>query len=249
MLGTQFELGTENQTPYQIHSRREILQLLEGIARQHQMITLSIRDGAEVMLTNLVKVDETRDLVYLDAPQDPAVLHKILTSSEIGVETALDRIKIMFSVPHVRECEYGGTPALCTAIPPMLIRLQRREYFRVNTPSDKKLYCEMPLPQGVQQFALADISCGGIAMMDERRLLTTRVGEQFENCRINLGDAGILLATLQIRNSMDVVLLNGKTTRRVGCQFVQQPPGMLTIVQRYIMQLERERNARVSGLF
>jgi c-di-GMP-binding flagellar brake protein YcgR len=56
------------------------------------------------------------------------------------------------------------------------------------------------------------------------------------------------MTSLQVRNSLDLTLLNNKTNRRLGCQFVDISRGNLAAVQRYITKLERERNARLAGL-
>jgi c-di-GMP-binding flagellar brake protein YcgR len=63
-----------------------------------------------------------------------------------------------------------------------------------------------------------------------------------------LPDVGAIVTTLQIRNSLDMTLLNNKSNRRLGCQFIDIPRPMLAQVQRYITKLERERNARLAGL-
>ena len=57
-----------------------------------------------------------------------------------------------------------------------------------------------------------------------------------------------MTTTLQVCNSLDITLLNNKTNRRLGCQFVDISRGNLAMVQRYITKLERERNARIAGL-
>ncbi len=69
-----------------------------------------------------------------------------------------------------------------------------------------------------------------------------------ENCRIELPEIGPITTSLQVRNSLDLTLLNNKTNRRLGCQFVDISRGALAGVQRYITKLERERNARLAGL-
>ena len=53
---------------------------------------------------------------------------------------------------------------------------------------------------------------------------------------------------LRIRNSMELTLLNNKSNRRLGCEFIDISRGNLALVQRYITKLERERNARMAGL-
>jgi c-di-GMP-binding flagellar brake protein YcgR len=45
-----------------------------------------------------------------------------------------------------------------------------------------------------------------------------------------------------------MTMLNNKTNRRLGCQFVDISRGNMASVQRYITRLERERNARMAGL-
>jgi c-di-GMP-binding flagellar brake protein YcgR len=97
-------------------------------------------------------------------------------------------------------------------------------------------------------FPLADISCGGVAILDNKQQLSTTIGDNYPNCRIELPEIGPVTTTLQIRNSQDVELLNHKTNRRIGCLFVDISRGSMAGVQRYITKLERERNARLAGL-
>ncbi len=249
MVTSHFELGTEDQNLYQVHSRREIVRLLENIADQRQMITLSLRGGADMVLTTLLGVDDKNNRVYLDCSQNAELNRQIVSGEEVNFESMLDKVRILFSVERIKDCTHANQPALCFAVPTSLIRLQRREFFRVNTPSQQAAQCVIPTPSGSYTLALVDISCGGVAILDERRQLNTNVGHEYPGCQIDLGDSGSLQVTLQVRNHLDLTLLNGRTQRRVGCQFIHQPPGMLTTVQRYIMALERERNARLTGLF
>jgi c-di-GMP-binding flagellar brake protein YcgR len=108
----------------------------------------------------------------------------------------------------------------------------------------------MPAELGgkLETFPLADISCGGIAILDNKQVLGTTIGQTFAGCRLDLPEIGPVMTTLQIRNSLDMTLLNNKTNRRLGCQFVDISRGNLAAVQRYITKLERERNARLAGL-
>ena len=57
-----------------------------------------------------------------------------------------------------------------------------------------------------------------------------------------------MTTSLQVRNHVEIKLANGKTSRRVGCEFVNISRGNLAAVQKYITRLERERNARIAGL-
>jgi len=101
---------------------------------------------------------------------------------------------------------------------------------------------------GSTTFPLADISCGGIAILDNKMILGDAIGRNYLDCKIDLPEVGQVATSLQIRNSLDLTLLNNKTNRRLGCEFVNISRGMLSYVQRYITKLERERNARIAGL-
>jgi c-di-GMP-binding flagellar brake protein YcgR len=170
----------------------------------------------------------------------------------VTCETYLDKIRILFSLGSVRDIAYEGSAALVADIPASLIRLQRREFYRMPTPVTNPVPALVPLPfelgGGNATFPLADISCGGVALLDSKMMLNSTVGQIFTGCRIDLPDIGTVTTSLQVRNSLDVTMLNNKTSRRIGCMFMDISRGNMAAVQRYITRLERERNAKLAGL-
>lgn len=244
--------GSENQSAYQVHSRREIIALLRGIGEQHQLITMLINGGADVVVTSILEVDDANDAVIIDCAPSALLNRRIVETDDISFEAALDKIRILFSAPGADTCLHEGRPALRIAIPTTMIRLQRREYYRVNTPIDHPLRCSIPLPPdlGASIYAvpLVDISCGGIAILDEKKMLGNTHGREYKDCHIDLPGIEAITVTLQIRNSQELTLFNGKTNRRLGCMFIELSNAMLAVVQRYIMHIERERNAKLHGL-
>jgi c-di-GMP-binding flagellar brake protein YcgR len=158
----------------------------------------------------------------------------------------------LFDATEVSGALFEGGPALRIDIPETLIRLQRRDYYRMPTPVSNPVCVLIPMPEhmggGSNMFPLADISCGGIAILDNKHLLGNTIGNTYEGCRIDLPDSGSVSTALQIRSSLEMTLLNNKSNRRLGCQFIDISRGNLASVQRYITRLERERNARIAGL-
>jgi c-di-GMP-binding flagellar brake protein YcgR len=246
------DFGTENQSPYLVHSRREIIALLRAIGEHHQLITMLINGGADAVVTSILEVDDANDAVIIDCAPSALLNQRITQSDDIAFEASLDKVRILFSATRAINTEHNDRPALQIPIPTSLIRLQRREYYRVNTPVGNPILCRIPLPADAGgsscAASLVDISCGGIALLDDKKLLNTTIGGEYENCRIDLPGLGVITVTLQIRNSQELTLFNGKTNRRLGCQFVDLSKAMLAAVQRYIMHLERERNAKMTGL-
>lgn len=246
------DTGLENWHDFEVASRREIIALLRGIGEKNQLIRMLIQGEADVCVTSILHVDPDTSSVILDRSINREQNERIVKAGRVSFETTLDKIRILFASDGVSETNYQDSPALKIALPDTLVRLQRREFYRMATPVSNPVRAIIPMPDeqggGSAIFPLADISCGGIALLDNKLQLGSTMGHSYEGCRIDLPDIGTVTTTLQLRNTLDITLLNNKTNRRLGCSFVDISRGNLAMVQRYITKLERERNARIAGL-
>ena len=252
MLAFLQEADLENWHDFEVESRKEIIALLRGIGEKNQLIRMLVHGEADVCVTSILEVQEHSNTVILDCSIDQAQNQRIVAAKSVSFETTLDKIRILFAAEKVERTLFQGGAAFKIALPASLIRLQRREYYRMATPVSNPVRVVIPLPAelggGSNPFPLADISCGGIAILDNKMMLGDTIGKNYPDCRIDLPEIGTVTTTLQIRNSIDLTLLNNKSNRRLGCEFVDISRGMLAAVQRYITKLERERNARIAGL-
>ncbi|MDB5745566.1 MAG: flagellar brake protein [Massilia sp.] len=242
----------KNWHDYEVGSRREIVALLRQIEEKKQLIRMNIKGEADVCVTSILGVDPDAGQFILDRSINREQNERIVGAPGVTCETYLDKIRILFSLGSVRDIAYEGSAALVADIPASLIRLQRREFYRMPTPVTNPVPALVPLPfelgGGNATFPLADISCGGVALLDSKMMLNSTVGQIFTGCRIDLPDIGTVTTSLQVRNSLDVTMLNNKTSRRIGCMFMDISRGNMAAVQRYITRLERERNAKLAGL-
>lgn len=233
---------------FEIGSRREIASLLRQIGEKNQLVRMLVRGEQDVCVTSILAMDADPDTLLLDCSIDAAQNLRILATKRIRFETTLDKIRIVFVTDNVEPATFEGRPALRCAIPATLIRLQRREYYRMETPVASPIRVTIPLlTEGggsAEAFTVSDISVGGLAILDNKLLLNTSQGQKLTSCSISLPD-GLISTTLVVRNSTELTLLNGKHSRRIGCQFNDLSRGSLASVQRYITKLERERNARM----
>jgi c-di-GMP-binding flagellar brake protein YcgR len=243
--------GTENQSPYQVDSRREIISILKGFKEKNQLISMMINRGSEIFITSVLEVDDANNTVIIDSAPNGEANQRIAASTSIYFEGLLDRISIQFSSTRLSPTVHDKRPALQMSIPVNLIRLQRREFYRINTPITQPIRAKVSIEIDGQitplYFPLVDISCGGIAILDEKRVLNIDPMQHYTQCQIDLPAVGGIDLTLEVRNSQDLTLLNGKTNRRIGCAFVNLSSRDLASVQRYIMKLERERNSAFSN--
>lgn len=252
MSSTHPSLGTENQSPFQVESRREIIAILRGFKEQNQLISMMINGGSEIFITSILHIDDSNNLVIFDSAPGSETNQHVVEASTVFFDGLLDRISIQFSSSRLQKTSFESKPALQMPIPSHIIRLQRRENYRINTPVSNPIRVSIPITIDEQieiiKFSLVDISCGGVAILDDRKILNATQATIYKECQIDIPGIDIIDLSLEIRNWQDLLLLNAKTNRRVGCAFVDLSSRTLATVQRYIMKLERERNSKISGM-
>jgi c-di-GMP-binding flagellar brake protein YcgR len=243
----------EDDSPFRVHSRREIVSLFTSMLEKNQLLSLMIKGGSESVITSILEIDEDGDSLIIDAAPSATLNENIIASNHIGFEALYNSIRIIFTADKAHRVEYQNRPALKIDIPASLVRLQRREYFRIATPIVKPLRCTFRVTQPDGSFVtivtmLNNISAGGVGITDERKVLPTTVGVIYEDCQLELTDNTLVSVKLQIRDCKEFKMTNGKTVHRFGCEFIDLPRAVLGAIQRFITKLEREQNAKASGM-
>ena len=244
-------LDAEDYSQYLLYSRSEILFILRAMIAQTAQVTVYFNQGRDFLLTAVIAARD--DGLILDYGSSMEMNRRAEAADKLFCVASLDRVRIQFILHGVRRIEFEGRPAFVAALPEALLRLQRREYFRLTTPVAHPLKCWIPVTRadGTRDSMVVnvvDISGGGVAVVAPPEGVPFEPGMEFPNCRVELPEVGMLVATLAIKNRFEVTLRNGSHVTRSGCQFANLPGPMLTLVQRYIIKVERERKARESGL-
>lgn len=235
--------ASRDDSRFLLHNRLEILRILRGMTKRHEMVSAFFNGGKELLLTSIIEVDAENNSLVLDYGSSEALNKRILTSERIIFVSALDRVKIQFAATHIELATFEGGNAFRIALPDQVLQLQRREYYRLATPIITPLLCLFPLKDGSSvEVPLSDIGAGGIGIIISLDAeATLKAGEAFPGCRIILPGLGVLEATLRIQGTFETTLKNGATALRAGCQFEDLRPAMESMIQRYIIKLERER--------
>ena len=250
----KFELmQADDYDQYLLHSKKEILFILRALRDANSMITVYFNQGNDFLLTTLLSVSEDTDSVLFDPGSSSEMNRKALESDKLIFIATHEKVKIQFTVKRLTNTDYQNRPAFRSALPDTLLRLQRREYYRLSAPVAKPLKCAMSvtMADGTQtslETNVLDISGGGLAVMVPPEGVEFETDHLFENCKIDLPEVGTVVATLRVRNTFEFTLRNGTRVKRSGCQFINLPGHMLILVQRYIIRVERERKARESGM-
>jgi c-di-GMP-binding flagellar brake protein YcgR len=229
---------------YMIHSRMEIIYILRAIQHKNELVTAYFNQGKDFLLTSIVEVDSDDGTVIFDYGANELLNKRILESDKIILVTTQDKVKVQFVTGRVQEIEYLGRPAFRAALPDELLKLQRREYYRLATPVINPIKCSITKPDnGKIDVPIADISLGGIAIIHYHEKLEFEIGDRFNACRILLPDIGSVVTDIEIRNEQEITMKNGTKDYRAGCMFIELRSNQQAMIQRYIIKLDRERRS------
>lgn len=230
---------------FAIHSRTEIVFLLRAIQKRKLLVNLDFRDSHHCAITSVLAVDEAKHALILDSARDESLNQALLAGQRAEFRCSLDGVAISFAIEGVRACDFDRRPALCIALPASLIRLQRREHFRVQLPIAHPIECIVPPTEdsGLEPITahIIDIGCGGVAIAESSGRLTTETGRTLPECRLLLPEVEMIVATLEVWNSAQIRMQNGEFKTRLGCKFIDLPNDRVARLQRFIMDLERAR--------
>ena len=232
---------------YQVHSRFEIASLLRAVADSHIAVTVYFNRGAEFIVTNVLDVNPEFEELILDLGADDTANRRLLQSDRMTVVTFLDHIRLQFQAQRAEETIHQQLPALRIRLPDMLLRLQRRNFFRLRTPVARPLAAIIPDPRAPDRhisLRVIDLSCGGVALLAGEGDAEFAAGTILQGCRIDLPEIGVLSAALEVRSAAKHSEGARMNMRRYGCQFVGLAPALASAVQRYITRTERERARR-----
>ncbi|MEW6164225.1 MAG: flagellar brake protein [Pseudomonadota bacterium] len=236
---------------FMLRSHAEIQVVLRGLYDHVAQITVFFNEGKDMLLTTLAAVAD--DHLVLDYGPSGEMNRKALEAEKHFCVTTLDKVRVQFILRGFGKTEFGGRPAFRCALPEEVLRLQRREFYRLVTPILHPLKCLMPIPlpngdRHLHDASVFDISGGGLGISAPPEGIPFDTDMEFPGCHVDLPEVGVVDGTLKVRSLFEIVLRSGARVHRAGCEFVKLPGPMMTLIQRYIIKVERERKARESGL-
>ncbi len=228
---------------YLVHDRLEIVSILRKLQTRNDQLAVSWSGTGFTLTVILATNPEFEELVF-DCGRDPQANRAILAAGHVTFSATVDGVKVQFVAHHVDATVFEGHPALRIRLPELVLRVQRRESFRVPASLTCQLAIDARGAVRILEMRIADLSLGGLALVSDRNYVRLEGGQRLENCRIDLGSLGALAVTLEVRNLAEIAARNGLSRMRVGCQFANLSRSTETLISRYIAQKERERLTR-----
>lgn len=230
----KFHDGEESK--FQIRSPKEIQLTLNAIIQKKSFTIVYFDNEQRFLKTLLLAVSESG--IWLDVgPSEEDNIHLLHSDSNIFV-TMHQGVKVQFICHQPMMATYASHPAFYFPLPDHILRVQRRDYFRLSISPDAPLKCIIP-PVPLQsekpdEITILDISVGGIALICKEHNVKLEAGKIYADCRIELPGTGTLVATIQVKNLFNVTSPSGATSKHAGCEFVQLDGKMSMLLQRYV---------------
>lgn len=250
-MSLKFELlQADDYSRYLLRGRTDILFNLRGLIQKRAMLSAFIDASADSFLTAVIALSADENHLVLDAASDDTVNRRVEAAEQLICVTQLDRVKVQFAARGIQRIQHEGHDAFRVPVPEVMLRLQRREYFRLTAPSAHSLTCLIPITIGGErreisvEASVLDISGGGLAITVPSEGMVVEPDMEFGNCRLMLPETGAIVTSLRVRNLFRITNRDGSITLRAGCEFTHLSSAMASTIQRYILKIERERNAR-----
>jgi flagellar brake protein len=234
----------DKNSPFWLYSKVEIAYTLKYLHGSAALLTAHLEGSKHQFITAILEVSNEADYLMLDAPSDSTLLAQIEKHKGFVLRSNVNGIRVEFRADNSGIAQVQGSSALRVKFPERLLKVQRREYFRVSAPVTRPATCTIPQPDGpAVQCRISDISLGGVALSSKPEETPLPVGATYEGCRLNLQDFGTLEVALLIRYASEIRQDDKLAPRRYGCEFLHLRRAQETAIQRYVLQLERDRGA------
>lgn len=242
-------LPPEGLEKFLLRGRRQVRQLLQELIEHRALVSLYLLPGRESFLTAPVTLSDDEEWLYLDASIDSGTNHRATQAASLLCVTQLAHIRIQFSLSGASLTTLGGRAALKAAVPADILRLQRREFYRLPVPLSHPVSCSLPRAEAESRVdvRVIDIGAGGIAIQLPPDLIALELSQELPDCLLRLPEVEPITLSLEVRNIVRQTGRSGIETLRVGCRFATLPRGAETLIQRYIFRADRERSARERG--
>jgi c-di-GMP-binding flagellar brake protein YcgR len=230
------------ENKYVVNYHMQVVALLSAMYFKKSPLLMSIPGSSNTSLTIMLDINEDTGSVILDIMSNDPTTDRILRNGAVTIEGVLDSIKIRFVSNRVESCEYKGSPAVKIEIPKTLLRMQRRDFFRVPIPFVHPVICEIPAAPETNDeklmLAINNISLGGLVLMDSQLKIGKSIGSGYKDCSITLPGLNVITSDIIVRNRQTFMQSNGLLAALVGLEFKNLSRRSINALQAYINTIE-----------
>ncbi len=229
---------------YWHHHPLQVAMCLRKVMAHHDRMKVAFEDGREYTL-RILDVDSREGRFTFDASNVDADNVALLASDALSFSSLPGTIQTQFKTNGAVKVRYDERTAFEVDFPSALYFAQRREHFRVHTPTIDPFTAFGVAPGGATyQLELFDMSLGGIALKTSEKFFAECVlGTVLHGVNLQLGHFESVTVDLEVMSPRRMTNPKGETVHIIGCRFIDRPASAERLLQRVIMQLETSRQS------
>lgn len=233
----EFSLGAEPTV-------RKLLNTIES--DEHELYVYLQTDQTH-FVTEILSTDWKEGLIWLGTPYEKSLSAQCNASTAYVMVSFPDGVKVQFAGIGMLQSQYQGAEALRIAIPKSIVRLQRRNYFRVVADEELNSQVKLEIPAVQGQASLIDISLAGIGFTIEASASEHQRGEILKDVRMTLADGeGSMLVELEVRNIK--AMTDSPEHVQLGCEMKMLERGAERRLQRFLLATERRQRTNLHSI-
>ncbi|WGS52575.1 flagellar brake protein [Paraburkholderia sp. D15] len=238
--------GQRADEPFAQRHPLQIAVCLRHLVANQDFVTVEFidtRNNARQIVTQLLDVDSRNARFTFDAGNIADDNRALPTARQLTFRSLPGGIRTEFTTLNATLTVFDGLPAFEVSFPTLLYYVQRREFFRVQTPVlDPYIASGAYENGGSFRLELQDLSLGGIALNTaDDRFGSLGTGTVLRDVTLQLGAFGSLRLDLEIVAPRRLTTPKGDRRYVIGCKFVQMPGTAERTLQRVVTQLETKR--------
>lgn len=205
--------------------------------RSHWQISRPDMPQLAPVETTLVRV-ETARLVFSCLAE--VKLEPFLAAPEVIFMTTLSQPPLRFEASSMQRRPWGQGQTLVVPWPQRLQMLRQRSTFRVPVGALTPLVCHLTSAGGQVALEIADISDGGVSLLDtDGRLSDAAEGVVYRDGQLDLQELGRATVTLRVTHVQHVVI-DGRPASRVGCTYVGLDDATRHLIGQAVLGFQQE---------
>jgi c-di-GMP-binding flagellar brake protein YcgR len=228
-----------DQERFALHRRDEIVALFERLLAERTVMSVDYADGLTIV-SRVLEVRRDAGVLVMDVSSDATINVALFAAPKLFFLTELDQIQIAFESTRAAPIAMSDGPAAAIALPETVVRLQRREWYRVHLPLNQRLLCTVLDRNGNALPAHAvDLSCGGVGVVVDQEALRSQIGDGIELI-LSLPDGDLIELDATVSNILPTTppAPGDPVQVRLGFRFEHVSPRTETRLQRCVTRLE-----------
>ncbi|WP_025917146.1 flagellar brake protein [Herminiimonas sp. CN] len=230
---------------FRITHPREVGGVLRQLMNRKDFLTVECGNRPHRIITRILDVDQNAGCFVYDCSGEEIYNRSLLESDENYFSATQDGIRIQFVGGRPEQYQFEGALAFRSPLPQSLYRMQRREFFRVETPLLDPYPCTAHLPdKSPVAFDIFDLSLTGVGLRSKDPTLgALPIGTVLSRATLDFGKLGMIGTDLKIAYLQNIRDRNDPLYH-FGCRFERFPKSKEPDLQRMITHFELARRKR-----